>query len=86
MGEFDHRYIQVMVDRIGQKGYPVTLSPDKGWGGQHSQSYIHAIAGEAIFDKIPAGAIMGHTDELKGMVEAVTVGKIPKIGPDFKTK
>jgi len=84
MGEFDHRYIQVMVDRIGQKGYPVTLSPDKGWGGQHSQSYIHAIAGEAIFDKIPAGAIMGHVDSLKGMVEAVTVGKVPRIGPDFK--
>ncbi|MDA8837863.1 hypothetical protein N9N26_01205 [Candidatus Poseidoniales archaeon] len=84
MGEFDHRYIQVMVDRIGQKGYPVTLTPDRGWGGAHSQSFLHASAGEAIFDKISAGATMQQTDQLRGMVESVTVGSIPRIGPDFR--
>lgn len=84
MGEYDHRYIQVMVDRIGQKGYPVTLTPDRGWGGAHSQSFLHASAGEAIFDKISAGAMMAQTDELRGMVEAVTVGSVPRVGPDFR--
>ena len=84
MGEFDHRYIQVMVDRIGQKGYPVTLTPDRGWGGAHSQSFLHASAGEAIFDKISAGAMMEQNDQLRGMVEAVTVGSVPRVGPDFR--
>lgn len=84
LGEYDHRYIQALVDRIGQKGYPVTLTPDRGWGGAHSQSFLHAVAGEAIFDKIAAGAMMEQTDELRGMVEAVTVGSIPRVGPDFR--
>ena len=83
LGEYDHRYIQTMVDRIGQKGYPVVLTPQRGWGGAHSQSFLHAIGGEAIFDKISAGAMMAQNDELRGMVETVAVGKTPRIGPDF---
>jgi DNA-directed RNA polymerase subunit A' len=80
LGEFDHRYIRVLVDRIGQKGYPVPLTADRGWGGSHSPSYLAALAGEAITGKITAGAMMNTVDKLRGMVEAVTTGNTAKIG------
>ena len=80
LGEYDHRYIQTLVDRIGQKGFPVALQPNTGWGGGHNRSILGAISGEGIVPKISSGAIMSSTDNLNGMVEAVTTGKLPRLG------
>jgi len=80
LGEYDHRYIQILTDRIGQKGFPVALHPNLGWGGSHNSSYLAAIAGEGIIPKISSGAIMSTTDNLKGMVEAVTTGNLARLG------
>ena len=83
LGEYDHRYIQTLVDRIGQKGYPVALTPNNGWGGAHNRSFVGAVAGEGIVPKISAGATMNSKDQLRGMVEAVTSGNTARIGPDY---
>jgi len=80
LGEYDHRYIQTLVDRIGQKGFPVALQPNTGWGGGHNRSILGSISGEGIVPKISSGAIMSSTDNLNGMVEAVTTGKLPRLG------
>ena len=80
LGEYDHRYIQILTDRIGQKGFPVALHPNLGWGGSHNSSYLASIAGEGIIPKISSGAIMSTTDNLKGMVEAVTTGNLARLG------
>ena len=80
LGEYDHRYIQTLVDRIGQKGFPVALQPNTGWGGGHNRSILGSVAGEGIVPKISSSAIMNATDNLNGMVEAVTTGKLPRLG------
>jgi len=82
LGEYDHRYIQTLVDRIGQKGFPVPLQANSGWGGKHNSSFLGAIAGEGIVPKIAAGAMLNNIDKVRGMVEAVTSGNTARVGPD----
>ncbi|MAZ97680.1 MAG: hypothetical protein CMP53_09185 [Flavobacteriales bacterium] len=80
LGEYDHRYIRILTDRIGQKGFPVGLQPNTGWGGGHSRSFVGSVAGEGIIPKISSGAVMSATDNLRGMVEAVTTGNLARLG------
>ena len=80
LGEYDHRYIRILTDRIGQKGFPVALQPNTGWGGGHNRSFVGAVAGEGIIPKISSAAVMSTTDNLRGMVEAVTTGNLARLG------
>lgn len=79
MGELDYRYIDALVDNMGLTGVLHGL----GRSGQMVAtvtSLLGGIGGEDPGMSLRAHTLMGTYDELGGMVEAISAGKLPTLG------
>lgn len=79
MGELDYRYIDALVDNMGITGVLHGL----GRSGQMVAtvtSLLGGIGGEDPGMSLRAHTLMGTYDELGGMVEAISAGKLPTLG------
>ena len=79
MGDLDYRYIDALVDNMGLTGVLHGL----GRSGQMVAtvtSLLGGIGGEDTGMSLRAHTLMGTYDELGGMVEAISTGKLPTLG------
>ena len=82
MGELDYRYIDALVDNMGSTGVLHGL----GKSGQMVAtvtSLLGGIGGEDPGYSLRAHTVMGTYDELGGMVEAISSGKLPTLGKAY---
>ena len=82
MGELDYRYIDALVDGMGSTGVLHGL----GKSGQMVAtvtSLLGGIGGEDPGYSLRTHTLMGTYDELGGMVEAISSGKLPTLGKAY---
>jgi DNA-directed RNA polymerase beta' subunit len=85
LGEFDFRYIDAMVDLMGETGYLLGLGKT-GNMVDAVPSLIGGIGGEDPGRSLRTHPLMATRDKLEGMVEAVAAGRDLKIGPQLVKK
>jgi len=85
MGELDFRYIDAMVDNMGQTGYLSGLGKSGNMVSTVT-SLIGGIGGEDPGMSLRAHTTMATRDTLSGMVEAVASGKLLSIGQRYARK
>ena len=82
LGEIDIRYIDALIDNMGSTGYLSGLAKS-GHMVANSTSLLGGIGGEDPGMSLRAHPLMATTDNLDGMVEAITAGRNLSIGKSY---
>lgn len=79
MGELDYRYIDALVDSMGITGVLYGLGASGNMVATVT-TLLGGMGGEDPGKSLRAHTLMGTYDNLGGMVEAISVGKLPALG------